>query len=419
MAVRNPASGESIVAIAGVANAEEGSVGKEQKRLGRGLDSLVSSTVFAPRGASPADPAKASPASIAPPDEVSPDLTDDAASELEVRDESLRRVRSIDILGRTRSLSIEEERSARQTLSAAEIAAGGSAVPDAVAPRKMMMLSLDAAVPAANQPRRTFDSETIAELAKSIAQAGLIQPIVVRPIPAEGRIPGQPVEYEIVAGERRWRAARAAGLAEVPAVVRELDDEAALEVSLIENIHREDLNPMDRAAAYERYCREFKLGADEVARRVGEDRTTVTNYLRLLELPEEVKRFVSRGQIDMGHARAILGVAGEEERVQLARATLGHALSVRALEEIVRRKRVPGSVTEGGGPTGGGAGKAGRTRPVQRPHIADVESRLQQSVGTKVTIREGRSKGTGRIIIEYYSLDDFDRIAEMLGLSGE
>ena len=389
-------------------------MGKEQKRLGRGLNSLVSSTVLSP-------PRPASGESVKP-EAVVEDSYIPApapADKVDLANESLRRIRSQDISRTTRSLPLADDPQVIGERIAEDRERQSARVAASVASERYAMLPLDAFVPAANQPRRTFDPDAIAELAKSIAQSGLIQPIVVRPIPAEQRVPGQPVEYEIVAGERRWRAARAAGRAEIPAVVRDLDDETALEVSLIENIHREDLNPLDRAAAYERYCREFRLGAEEVARRVGEDRTTVTNYLRLLELPEEVRGFVQRGQMDMGHARAILGVAGDEERVLLARAALANALSVRALEEIVRRKRVPHGDT-GAGPAAGREGRAaGRKRPIQRPHIADLEGRLQESVGTKVTIREGRSKGTGRIVIEYYSLDDFDRIAEMLGLRGD
>ena len=179
-----------------------------------------------------------------------------------------------------------------------------------------------------------------------------------------------------------------------------------LEMALIENIHREDLNAVDRARAYRRYCDEFDVSAQDLAERLGEDRTTVVNYLRLLELPEEIKELVVAGVLSMAHARCIVGVEDEEERLRLARSVEAHGLSVRALEEVIRRE------------------KRGRERgdeeAVQKPaHVRDLEERLSLGTGTKVRIREGRRRGSGRITIEYYSLDDFDRISRLLGVTAE
>ena len=247
------------------------------------------------------------------------------------------------------------------------------------------------------QPRGAISEQSIQELAESLRSSGMIQPISAR------RSSGG---LEIVAGERRWRAARRAGLATVPVVVCEANDRQMLEMALIENIHREDLNAVDRARAYRRYCDEFDVSAQDLAERLGEDRTTVVNYLRLLELPEEIKDLVVAGVLSMAHARCIVGVEDEEERLRLARSVEAHGLSVRALEEVIRRE------------------KRGRERgdeeAVQKPaHVRDLEERLSLGTGTKVRIREGRRRGSGRITIEYYSLDDFDRISRLLGVTAE
>jgi ParB family chromosome partitioning protein len=253
-----------------------------------------------------------------------------------------------------------------------------------------------------------IDPQTIGALTKSIARNGLMQPLVVRPLQSPDS--EVPQNYEIIAGERRWRAARSAGVDELPVVVRDVGDREALELALVENIQREDLNPIDRAGAYETYCREFGFKPEELGVRLGEDRTTVTNYLRLLELPEEVKDMVARGELGMGHARCILGISDADARLDLARAAVANSLSVRALENIVRRRKAHT----------GAASSPAPARQVAKPaHLADLENRLQHAVGTKVTIREARRKGQGRIIIEYYSLDDFDRIAGRLGLTEE
>ena len=247
------------------------------------------------------------------------------------------------------------------------------------------------------QPRRAIDPESIDRLVSSVKQSGILQPIVVRRA-GEG--------YEIIAGERRWTAAKAAGLESVPVLIRDASEEQMIELALIENIQREDLNPIDRALAYKQFCDDFELTAQEVAVRVGEDRTTVTNYIRLLELAPDIRTLVASGKISMGHARAILGLEEENARTKLARRAVQEGLSVRAVEELVKAaKRSSGELTTGR-----------KKSPDRSPNVQDLEARFESALKTRVTIKEGRKKGKGKITIDYYSLDDFDRIAEMLGV---
>ncbi|MFQ5591234.1 MAG: ParB/RepB/Spo0J family partition protein [Phycisphaerae bacterium] len=251
------------------------------------------------------------------------------------------------------------------------------------------------------QPRSSLEDAGIAALAASIERSGLLQPIIVR---------RRDQRYEIIAGERRWAAARKLGLSQVPVIIRNATEEQMIELALVENLQREDLNPIDRATAYRMFCDQYSLTPDEVARRVGEDRTTVVNYLRLLELPTPIRDLVSNGAIGMGHARALLGITNDEKRARVADAILANGLSVRAVEELVRRERTRRS----------GDSPAPADRPASiSPHLADLQRRFEQALKTKVTIREGRRKGSGRIVIEFYTLDDFDRIAAMLAVPTE
>ena len=261
-----------------------------------------------------------------------------------------------------------------------------------------LLATIDSLQPNPFQPRDNTIDNDILSLGKSIQRNGMLQPISVRPLGDR---------YEIIAGERRWRAALSLGLSHVPVIVRDASDEQMLELALVENIQREDLNAIDRARAYRRYCDTFGLKVDDVAERIGEDRSTVANYVRLLELPDEVQEMVSKGAIAMGHARCLLGVADSNRRMQLADAVVGNQLSVRALEELVRRERTRGS---------GEADIPGTAVRTASPHLADIQRRFEETVRTKVVIREGKRKGTGRIVIEYHSLDEFDRLASMLGV---
>lgn len=249
------------------------------------------------------------------------------------------------------------------------------------------------------QARRGIAAEDLKGLAASIKQAGLIQPIIVRQ-------KGDDL-YELIAGERRWRACQMAGVSRIPAIVRDASDEDMLEIALVENIFREDLNAIDRAMAYRRYCDEFNLSADQVATRVGEDRSTVANYLRLLDLPAEVKEWVADDKLAMGHARCLLAIKSASELVRTARQAMKLGLSVRALERRVR-ERVEARGVAARGPRDGVDSK--------RPQIRSLEELFVRELGTKVEIHESRRRGRGRIVIHYYNLDDFDRIGERLGI---
>lgn len=257
--------------------------------------------------------------------------------------------------------------------------------------------------PNGRQPRITFSDDSIAELAKSVGTSGIVQPIVVRQVPGRDG-------YEIVVGERRWRAAKAARLQTVPVLVRQVDDARMLEWALIENIHREDLNAVDRAEGYKRFCDHLTLSTEAAAARLGEDRSTVANYLRLLDLPTEVRRLLTSDRISMGHARALLGLNDALRMKELAAMAAEKRISVRALEEMVRRERAAA------GPKRRDAKSKGRT-PLS--HILDLEHQFQQALGVRVHIHMGRSKSTGRLVIEFYNLDDFDRIKELMGVKPE
>jgi ParB family chromosome partitioning protein len=264
---------------------------------------------------------------------------------------------------------------------------------------EILNLAVDELRPNPFQPRKGFSEESMLQLAASIQARGLLQPIIAR------RKNGH---YEIIAGERRWRVAGGLRMPTVPVVVREASDDQMLEFALIENLHREDLNAIDRARAYRQFREHFHLTPDGVAARIAEDRTTVINYMRLLELPESVQAMLREGRINMGHARALLGVPDNRRRIELATAVANRGWSVRALEETVRREKSPAMDSERVMNAGERA-RALRLRELQR--------RFEEAIKTKVHIHEGKRKGTGKIVIEYYSLDDFDRVAEKLGVA--
>jgi ParB family transcriptional regulator, chromosome partitioning protein len=239
------------------------------------------------------------------------------------------------------------------------------------------------------QPRRDFDPDSLRELADSIAAQGVIQPIVVRPA-GDGR-------YEIIAGERRWRAAQQAGLTEIPVVVREVDEQSAVAIGLIENIQRADLNPLEEAAALNRLLHEFGLTHQQVAAAVGKSRTTVTNLLRLLELNDDVKGFVESRNLEMGHARCLLGLKGSRQS-EAARAVVARGLSVRETERLVRRLQEEDQ-------------DEGRRQPKPEidPDIRRLLADLTDRLGARVEIHQG-TKGAGKLLIAYNSLDELDGI---------
>jgi ParB family transcriptional regulator, chromosome partitioning protein len=253
------------------------------------------------------------------------------------------------------------------------------------------------------QPRREFTPEQLAELEDSIRQNGLLQPLVVRP--RTDRTP-EGADWELVAGERRWRVVRRLEWTEVPVMVRELDDRAMLVLAIVENVQRADLSPLEEATAYRRLMDEFGLTQADVAESVGRERSTVANLLRLLQLPASVQRMVNEGVLNMGHARALLGLEDEREMAALAREAVEGGLTVRAVEDRVRSRRPAGK--DRPGRAAAAARAEGGTA-----HLRHLESELQRAFGTGVRIRV-QSGNAGRVEIPFLNADDFDRILELL-----
>jgi ParB family chromosome partitioning protein len=246
------------------------------------------------------------------------------------------------------------------------------------------------------QPRVDMREDSLAELADSIKAQGIIQPIVVRPVgPPE---PGQPQRYEIVAGERRWRAAQLAGLHEIPAVLRQIDDEHAVALALIENIQREDLNPLEEALALSRLIGEFQLTHQQAADAVGRSRAAVSNLLRLLDLPQAIRPFIEKRELEMGHARALLSLPVPKQQAEVGALVAKKGLSVRETEALVRRLIAH---------AGGAKGKPGRRS--KDPDIQRLENDLADKLGATVELQHS-STGKGRLVINYHSLDELDGI---------
>jgi len=267
--------------------------------------------------------------------------------------------------------------------------------PQAAQPgERLAQIPIDKLEPNPYQPRSRFDENGLAELAASVKQSGLLQPVLVR------RVEGG--RFQIVAGERRWRAARMAGLEAVPAIVREVSDAEALELALIENLQREDLDPLERAAAYQQLIDKAGLTIEQVAQRLGQSRANVSNYLRLLKLGDEIREMISAGQLGMGQARALLGVSNPQRQLAIARMAVRRNLSVRQVEELARRAEQPA------------ASEPQPVSPVKK-HLAELEERFSKAVGLPVRLQPGKKKNSGRIVIRYNSLEEFDRVAEMLG----
>jgi ParB family chromosome partitioning protein len=272
--------------------------------------------------------------------------------------------------------------------------AAATAPAPAVTAAKPGTLPLGLIQPNPMQPRTSFNADGLEELAASIRANGIIQPIIVRRM-------GE--SYQIVAGERRWRAARIAELQEVPVVVQDVADRAMLEVALIENIQREDLNPIETAHAFERLSRDLGLSQEEIGRRTGKDRTSIANIVRLLKLPKEVQLLVAERRLSMGHARAILGLATADEQIQLAEKTVALGLSVRQVETQVQE------MTSDRGKSGPGS----RKESAQDPNVRAAADELERALGTRVRIVE-LSEQRGRIEIEYYSQTDLDRLYQQI-----
>src|ERR1700722_11603477 len=242
------------------------------------------------------------------------------------------------------------------------------------------------------QTRSQVNQEELAELAASIAANGVVQPVLVRPL-ANGR-------FQLIAGERRWRASLLAGKTTVPALLRQVSDEQAMEITIVENLQRADLNPMEQARAFERLGREFHMTQEQMAQRTGKDRATVSNFLRLLKLPSNVQSRVEAGELTFGHARALLALSGAEEMEKAAQRIAGNSLSVRQTESLVHELIDPSQKAKKGPKP---------SAPVDA-NVRDAQERLQRALGLKVTIED--RNGRGKVIIEYARLEDFDALME-------
>jgi len=264
----------------------------------------------------------------------------------------------------------------------------GSLLPDRA--EEIIAIDVDRIIPGEQQPRKVFKDTALKELAASIKEKGVLQPIIVSRT-GDGT-------FRLIAGERRWRAASLAGLKKMPAMVKEVSSVDSLEIALIENIQREDLNPLEMAEAFHRLIRDFNLSQEELSVRVGKERATVANYLRLLKLPEEIKTFVNEGTLSMGHARAILSIEGRPGQVEAARRILHKGLSVREAESLVK--------------TWGAEGKKKARVKKKDPQIESLQEKLIHSLGTKVRILHKGKRG--KIEIEYYSLDELERLLDIL-----
>jgi ParB family chromosome partitioning protein len=255
-------------------------------------------------------------------------------------------------------------------------------------------LPLDQIRPNPLQPRTAFRPDKLEELAQSIRANGIIQPLIVRKVKDH---------YQIVAGERRWRAAKIAELTEVPVMVQDVADDHVLELALIENIQREDLNPIEAAQAFDRLVRELGLSHEEIGRRTGKDRSSIANMIRLLRLPEGVQLLLAEGRLSMGHARALLSLPSEEEQIQLAEKAAAQGLSVREVERIVQQTVEP-ALRKPGRP---------KNEPSLDPNVRAAVEELERALGTRVRIVE-QSEQKGRIEIEYYSQEELSRIYETI-----
>lgn len=265
--------------------------------------------------------------------------------------------------------------------------------------KSVFACAIEKLAPQKGQPRQHFAKDKLEELAASIREHGLLEPIVVR------RVPGQD-KFEIIAGERRWRASQKAGLREVLVVVKDVSPKTAFELALIENVQREDLNPVELAEALDRLVREHAYTQETLAERLGKDRTTITNSLRLLKLPPSVRARVITGELSEGHARALLGAADPNKIEELAEKVVRGRLSVRAAEALVRGAKGKGDKAQKGGPDGAAKSSA----------IRDLEQRLTRAAGTKVVVRDQGNKG--EIAIPYQDLDHLDRILERVFREG-
>jgi ParB family chromosome partitioning protein len=267
---------------------------------------------------------------------------------------------------------------------------------------ELRTLKIHAIQPGRYQPRHAMDPERLDELAASIKAQGVIQPVVVREIARD--------RYELIAGERRWRAAKRAGLPSVPVIVRTVDDTTSLEHALVENLHRQDLNALEEAAAYQQLIEDFNLTHDQVATRVGTSRAAISNTLRLFQLPPSIQKLVAEGQVSAGHARALLGTPDRAFQEQLARRVVSDSLSVREVEDAVRQRNELGSATSGG--TGDAATAGSAPRRLRAPGLLELEELFSQHLDTRVQVTMGAKRG--KVVIEFAGLEDLERLYRVI-----
>jgi len=253
---------------------------------------------------------------------------------------------------------------------------------------EVLYLDIDRVMPSKQQPRKLFNESALKELSASIKEKGVLQPVIVSRT-GDG-------SFSLIAGERRWRASLLAGLKKIPALIKNVASKDALEIALIENIQREDLNPIETAEAFNRLIKDFDLTQEELSDRVGKERATVANYLRLLKLPDEIKTLIYNSSLSMGHARALLSIESRTAQVEAARKIIKNGLSVREAE-LLSKKTV----------------KTSKAKTVRDPQISSLEEKLIKQIGTKVRILHKGKKG-GKIELEYYSLEELDRLLEIL-----
>lgn len=266
----------------------------------------------------------------------------------------------------------------------------GALIPEIEKTEGIIELDINTILPNEYQPRRIFKDSSLQELALSIKEKGVIQPVIVRR--GEGDL------FRLIVGERRLRAAKLAGLTKLPAIVKDVAPQETIELALIENIQREELNPIETAEAFQRLINDFNLTHDELARKVGKDRATVTNYLRILKLPSEIKSWIAEGSLSIGHAKALLQIENTQARLDVAKKIIQKGLSVREAEVLSKKAASPSHP---------------KRHSQKDPQIASLEEKLMHSLGTKVRLIHKGKKG-GKIEIEYYSLDELDRLLEIL-----
>ena len=258
--------------------------------------------------------------------------------------------------------------------------------------KAILDLNIKSIKPNEYQPRRVFRDEALNDLVASIREKGVIQPVIVRQ--------SSDSKYELIAGERRWRASKLAGLTHIPAIVKDVAPVESLELALIENIQREDLNPLETAEAFQRLIDDFSLTHDDLSKKVGKDRATVSNYIRILKLPSEIKKLIAGGSLTIGHAKALLQIENQRMQIDIAKKIVQSGLSVREVERLSKKL------------TGSGDSRS-KQKPSKDPQVASLEEKLIHSLGTKVHLLH-KSNNRGKIEIEYYSLDELDRLLEIL-----